>query len=105
MDTVTQIQSHLLAHQYGDLIKKAKLKGGCARRAREAAMNIILLGPPGRRQGHPGAAGWSSAAAWSSCRPATCCAPRSKAGTPIGLKAKAMMDAGELVSDEIVVGT
>src|SRR3546814_17868265 len=26
MDTVTQIQSHLLAHQYGDLIKKAKLK-------------------------------------------------------------------------------
>jgi len=28
MDTVTQIQSHLLAHQYGDLIKKAKLRGG-----------------------------------------------------------------------------
>ena len=27
MDTVTQIQSHLLAHQYGDLIKKARLKG------------------------------------------------------------------------------
>lgn len=28
MDTVTQIQSHLYAQQYGDLIKKAKLKGG-----------------------------------------------------------------------------
>jgi preprotein translocase subunit SecY len=28
MDTVTQIQSHLLAHQYGDLLKKAKLKTG-----------------------------------------------------------------------------
>ena len=27
IDTVTQIQSHLLAHQYADLIKKAKLKG------------------------------------------------------------------------------
>ena len=27
IDTVTQIQSHLLAHQYGDLIKKSKLKG------------------------------------------------------------------------------
>jgi preprotein translocase subunit SecY len=26
MDTVSQIQSHLIAHQYGDLIKKAKLK-------------------------------------------------------------------------------
>ncbi len=27
IDTVSQIQSHLLAHQYADLIKKAKLKG------------------------------------------------------------------------------
>jgi preprotein translocase subunit SecY len=26
MDTVAQMQSHLIAHQYGDLIKKAKLK-------------------------------------------------------------------------------
>jgi preprotein translocase subunit SecY len=31
MDTVTQIQSHLIAHQYGDLIKRAKLKGGARR--------------------------------------------------------------------------
>jgi preprotein translocase subunit SecY len=27
MDTVSQVQSHLLAHQYEGLIKKAKLKG------------------------------------------------------------------------------
>jgi hypothetical protein len=27
MDTVTQIRSHLMAHQYGDLIRAAKLKG------------------------------------------------------------------------------
>ncbi len=31
IDTVSQIQSHLIAHQYGDLIKKAKLKGGRSR--------------------------------------------------------------------------
>lgn len=31
IDTVTQIQGHLLAHQYGDLLKKAKLKGARAR--------------------------------------------------------------------------
>ena len=34
VDTVTQIQSHLLALQYGDLLKKAKLKGGGGRRRR-----------------------------------------------------------------------
>src|SRR3546814_417884 len=28
IDTVTQIQSHLLAHQYEGLIKKARLRGG-----------------------------------------------------------------------------
>lgn len=28
MDTVTQVQSHLLAHQYEGLIKKTKLRGG-----------------------------------------------------------------------------
>ncbi|ODT01739.1 MAG: preprotein translocase subunit SecY [Erythrobacter sp. SCN 62-14] len=27
VDTISQVQSHLLAHQYADLIKKAKLKG------------------------------------------------------------------------------
>ena len=31
MDTVTQIQSHLLAHQYDGLIKKSKLRGGKSR--------------------------------------------------------------------------
>ena len=28
MDTVAQVQSHLLAHQYEGLIKKSKLRGG-----------------------------------------------------------------------------
>jgi preprotein translocase subunit SecY len=31
MDTVTQIQSHLLAHQYEGLIKKSRLRGGRSR--------------------------------------------------------------------------
>ncbi|WAC48500.1 preprotein translocase subunit SecY [Asticcacaulis sp. SL142] len=31
MDTVAQIQSHLLAHQYDGLIKKSKMKGGAPR--------------------------------------------------------------------------
>jgi preprotein translocase subunit SecY len=32
MDTVAQIQSHLIAHQYEGLIKKAKLRGRGGRR-------------------------------------------------------------------------
>jgi preprotein translocase subunit SecY len=31
IDTIAQIQGHLMAHQYGDLLKKAKLKGNRAR--------------------------------------------------------------------------
>ncbi len=34
MDTVAQVQSHLLAHQYEGLIKKAKLRGGTGVRRR-----------------------------------------------------------------------
>ena len=43
MDTVTQIQSHLLAHQYEGLIRKARVKG--------SAVKLILLGPPGAGKG------------------------------------------------------
>jgi preprotein translocase subunit SecY len=31
VDTIAQIQGHLMAHQYGDLLKKAKLKGNRGR--------------------------------------------------------------------------
>ena len=41
MDTVAQIQSHLIAHQYEGLIKKARLQG-------KARMRLILLGRRGR---------------------------------------------------------
>ena len=66
MDTVAQIHSHLLAHQYEGLIKKAKLRG-------TTRMNLILLGPPGRRQGDPGQAARGDATASFSSPPATCC--------------------------------
>ena len=34
MDTIIQIQSHLIAHQYEGLIKKQNLKGGSRQRRR-----------------------------------------------------------------------
>lgn len=66
-------------------------------------MDILLLGPPGAGKGTQGAIlaealGIPKFATGDLLRDAV------KRGTPLGLKAKAVMEAGDLVSDEIILG-
>lgn len=66
-------------------------------------MDILLMGPPGAGKGTQGALlaealGLPKFATGDLLRDAV------KRGTPVGLKAKAAMEAGHLVSDEIIMG-
>ena len=64
-------------------------------------MNIILLGPPGAGKGTQ-ASRLVEQRAHGPALDRRHAARRGRAGTAVGLKAKAVMEAGELVSDEIV---
>ena len=96
MDTIQQIQSHLLAHQYEGLIEKSQLRGRKRSKKRDTeTMNIILLGPPGAGKGTQ-ARRLVEERGMVQLSPGTCCATRAPRGTDMGKKVAAIMDAGQL---------
>ena len=104
MDTVQQVESQLIMRHYDGFMKKTRIRGR-ARGVSAMALNLIMLGPAGRRERARRPSGSRSARghpedldrrhpARGGARP----------GTEIGLRAKAIMDRGELVSDDVMIG-
>ena len=105
-DLVQKIDSHLVMRNYRGLLERAD--EDCRNRIRHAGQNpatmrIVFIGPPGRRQRHPGRAAWSRPTGWPTSPPATCSAPPATPRPKSVVKAEQYMSAGQLVPDDLIV--
>ena len=107
LDTMAQMQQHLLLRKYDGFMKKGRVR---FRGAADAVVGylrrcviVVLLGPPGAGKGTQGERlaarlGVPKIATGDVLRAAV------REGTPLGLEAKACMDRGDLVPDDVILG-
>src|SRR4029077_1086301 len=67
------------------------------------ALNLVMLGPPGAGKG-PQAERFARARGIPKISTGDMLREAVKAGTEVGLRAKAIMDRGDLVSDDVIIG-
>ena len=67
-------------------------------------MNIILLGPPGAGKGTQAQSPWSKTATWFQLSTGDMLREAKDSGTEMGKIVAEVMDSGNLVTDEIVIG-
>ena len=101
MDTVQQVESQLIMRHYDGFMKKTRIRG---RRGVAMALNLIMLGPAGRGKGHAGGAVRAQPRDPEDFDRRHPARGGDRRGTEIGLRAKAIMDRGELVSDDVMIG-
>ena len=108
-DTAQQELEHLkglvsdLSSKISDLEQRSKASVLSSGRTPSEELRMILIGPPGAGKGTQAP---NIVNKYNVCHLATGDMLRSEVGkqTPLGVEAKKIMDAGGLVSDEIVVG-
>ena len=105
--SITQVQSHMLAHQYEGLIEKSKLRGKQRGREEKGRLDdeYHFAWPAGGGERDPGAHKLvDDSEAWCSFPPGTCCARPGHRGPRWASRWPRSWTAGSLVTDEIVIG-
>ena len=105
MDTVQQVESQLIMRHYDGFMKKTRIRGrrGIGPPVSTMALNVVMLGPPGAGKGTQ-ADRFAAARGIPKISTGTSCARRCRRAPSSAARAKAIMERGELVGDDVMIG-